>query len=97
MVINMDMRKKTVSLEEIKKDVAELRGKGLKISVNKGRKKIVKYDGEITEVYPSVFTLKIYNDLFIKSLSCSYSDVICGDIRMKESKTLPVSSAAATN
>ena len=80
---NYRMRKRAVSIEEIKSDVASLVGQKLKISVNKGRKKVVKYDGELSGVYPSVFVLKITGDKTINSLSCSYSDVICGDIKLK--------------
>ena len=77
------MRKRAVSIEEIKSEVLSLEGQKLKISVNKGRKKVVKYDGELSGVYPSVFILKITGDKKINSLSCSYSDVICGDIKLK--------------
>lgn len=77
------MRKRAVSIDEIKSDVAALVGQHLKISVNKGRKKIVRYDGELAGVYPSVFILKIIGDKNVNSLSCSYSDVICGDIKLK--------------
>lgn len=77
------MRKRAVSIDEIKKDVLDLKGKELRISINKGRKKIVRYEGEITDIYPSVFVLRINNDHHIKMLSFSYSDVICGDIKLK--------------
>lgn len=77
------MRKRAVSIEEIKSEVLSLEGQKLKISVNKGRKNVVKYDGELSGVYPSVFILKITGDKTINSLSCSYSDVICGDIKLK--------------
>lgn len=76
------MRKCAMSIEQVKKDINTLKGRALKVSVNKGRKRIVKYDGEIIEIYPSVFTLKITGDKNIEKLSCSYSDVICGDIKL---------------
>lgn len=71
-----------MSIQEVKMNVSALVGARLKISVNKGRKRIVKYDGCIQSIYPSVFTLKIDNDKNIEMLSCSYSDVICGDIKL---------------
>lgn len=76
------MRKRAMSVEEVKENILALRGETLKISVNKGRKKIVKYDGEIEGIFPSVFTLKIAGDKNLDMLSCSYSDVICGDIKL---------------
>ena len=63
------MRKRAVSIDEIKSDVAALVGQRLKISVNKGRKKIVRYDGELAGVYTSVYILKIIGDKNLNSLS----------------------------
>lgn len=76
------MRKKAMSIEEAKSIVEGYLGSDLKISVNKGRKRIVKYTGSIDEIYPSVFTLKITDDKNIDMLSFSYSDFICGDIKI---------------
>ena len=77
------MRKSALSIEDVKAYVGSLKGRNLKISVNKGRKRIVRFDGEIEEIYPSVFTLKILGDDNVNMLSCSYSDLICGDIKLK--------------
>ena len=76
------MRKSTMSIEEAKKYIRDLKGIALRISVNKGRKKILKYDGSVGDVYPSLFTLQITGDKNINMLSCSYSDLICWDIEL---------------
>ncbi|MDR3022133.1 MAG: Veg family protein [Clostridiales bacterium] len=78
------MRKVNNNIENIKSFILELQGKALKISVNKGRKRIIKYNGCIDALYPQVFVLKIEDNKDIKSLSCSYHDVICGDIKLTE-------------
>ena len=78
------MRKNAMSIEEAKKHIRALQGAPLEISVNKGRKKVIRYDGKIADVYPSVFTLAISDDKNINMLSCSYSDFICGDIELKK-------------
>lgn len=72
-----------MSIDEIKANVLSLLGRKLKISVNKGRKKVARYEGELSGVYPGVFVLRIDGDKAIKTMSCSYSDVICGDIKLK--------------
>ena len=77
------MHKASVSIDEVKQKISALKGVAVRISVNKGRKRIVKYDGEVIEIYPSVFTLKINGDKNLDILSCSYSDVVCGDIALK--------------
>lgn len=80
------MRKRAMSIEEAKAIVTSFTGVPVVAFVNKGRKRIVRYEGEITDLYPSVFTLKIRNDKHLDMLSCSYSDVICGDIRLQPAK-----------
>lgn len=76
------MRKSAMSIDEARRSIDALVGQKLKISVNKGRKKIVKYDGQIENIYSSVFTLKV-NNKNTPTMSFSYSDVICGDIKLK--------------
>ncbi len=76
------MRKRAVSIEEVKQSIEGLKGSNLRISVNRGRKRIQRYDGEIAAMYPAVFTLKITSDKHIDLLSFSYSDVICGDLNL---------------
>lgn len=79
------LRKSGISLEEIKKNILELKGKNVKMEVNKGRKRIFYYEGVIENVYPSLFTVKfnesddIYN---IEKNSFSYFDVLCGDVKI---------------
>ncbi len=80
------MRKTIMSVTEAKQHIDTLRGSDLKISVNKGRKKIVHYDGQIAETYPSVFTLKIAGEKNLNVLSCSYSDYICGGVKLAKAK-----------
>ncbi len=71
------MRARTQNIEEVKTRIAELKGKSLSLSVNKGRKKTVLLDGEIADLFPSVFTFRAAAGELV---SFSYSDVICGDI-----------------
>ena len=80
------MKKKAVSAQEVKDNITALKGKMLQIKVNKGRKRIIKYSGTIEEVLPSLFTKNIVGEKNISHLSCSYSDVICGDVILTEKK-----------
>ncbi len=77
------MRKSALTIEEVKTFVNSLAGKPLRISVNKGRKKIIRYSGCILAIYPKVFTLKIADDKNLELLACSYNDLICGDIKLQ--------------
>lgn len=78
------MRKSALTIDEVKNSVARLVGKPLRISVNKGRKRITRYFGSVLRVYPQVFTLQIADDADLELLACSYNDLICGDIRLIE-------------
>lgn len=80
------MKKKSVSVAEVRDNIEGLKGKMLQIKVNKGRKRIVRYSGEIEEVLPSLFTMTIVGEKNLSRLSCSYSDVICGDVVLTEKK-----------
>lgn len=76
------MREPTQSLEDVKTQILELKGKGVEMQVNHGRKKIKKYSGIIEDVYKSVFVVKLDNSQANEKLSCSYSDILCGDVKI---------------
>ncbi|MBD5131889.1 MAG: hypothetical protein HDT28_04775 [Clostridiales bacterium] len=74
------MRRSVSSVQEVKSKLAELKGKPLSVSVNKGRKRVLRLRGEIVDLFPSVFTFRAETEELV---SFSYSDVICGDILFK--------------
>jgi len=73
------MRKATYGLDTVKQQIANLKGCGVDLEVNIGRKRLRTFSGTIQSVYPSVFTF-IDNDGGIKTYS--YSDVLCGDVKI---------------
>lgn len=77
------MRKATMSISEIVEKIKTLQGKDVNMEVNRGRKKIEKYVGVIEKVYPSVFTVSIKEPENQNNQSFSYSDVLCGDVKIK--------------
>ena len=58
------MRKNITTLDDIKRAVLSLKGEQVKLYINRGRRKILKFEGVIDNVYASVFTVKdkIAND-----------------------------------
>lgn len=72
------MRRRAVNVEEVKRNIARLKGVNLSVAVNRGRKKIERISGEIVDLFPSVFTFRAAAGELV---SFSYSDVICGDIK----------------
>lgn len=78
------MKKASMTITEAKDIVCALKGKPVRILVNKGRKKTEKYSGFVSGIFPCVFTLEIKGDYPVSTLSYAYSDVVCGNVRLKE-------------
>ena len=76
------MREPTMSLEKVKQKILELKGQGVLMEVNHGRKKISQYSGVIEDVYHSVFVVKLDNSFANEKHTYSYSDILCGDVKI---------------
>ncbi len=76
------MRKPNMTLNEIKQAIMALKGKQINMQVNNGRKKIVHYQGVVENIYQSVFVVKIQNDNVIDKKSYSFTEVLCGDVKI---------------
>jgi uncharacterized protein Veg len=55
------------------------------MEINKGRRKIEKYQGVIENVYPSIFTVNVGGGK--NPLSYSYTEVLCGDVVINKLST----------
>ena len=82
------MIKTPINLEEVKAKICNLKGAPVKMEVNRGRNKIVRFDGVIECIYPSVFTVKAHKMTFA-SKTFSYFDVLCGEVKIFYSASLP--------
>ena len=78
---NCGMKKQT-TIDEARAEVASLFGKSVSVRQNRGRNRIKYYKGVVSEIHDNVFVIALQGDLFDR-LSCSYVDVVCGEIRMK--------------
>lgn len=76
------MRKAGLTIDEVVNEIKFLQGKDVNMEVNRGRKKIEKYVAVIEKIYPSVFTVSIKHPENQGSQSYSYSDVLCGDVKI---------------
>lgn len=72
------MRKVNYSVSSIIEEIERLKGESISMEINKGRKKIEKYQGIIENTYPSIFTVNIGGGK--NPLSYSYTEVLCGDV-----------------
>lgn len=76
--------KKSVTLDSAKSYVESLVGSSVDVKVNRGRNKIKRYKGVVSEAHPNVFVIKLDNDLFDR-ISCTYTDILCGQIVINSS------------
>ncbi|MGN1162485.1 MAG: Veg family protein [Christensenellales bacterium] len=76
------MKKNLLSLSEVKDQILALKGENVKLTINRGRKRIEKMVATIDSCYPSVFTVKTDETQTNSIQTFSYSDVLCGDVKV---------------
>lgn len=76
------MIKKVKTIAIVKDEILSLISQPVKVAVNRGRNKIEKYNGILVSAHPNIFVVKIENNPLISSLSCSYKEVICGEVKI---------------
>ena len=72
------MRKVNSNVSMVIEEIEKLKGENIYMEINKGRKKVEKYQGIIENTYPSIFTVNVGDGK--NALSYSYTEVLCGDV-----------------
>ena len=78
--------KKNFGVEDAKNMVEQLLGHSVDVRLNRGRNKIKHYAGVVAEAHSNVFVIRLTNEIFDR-ISCSYVDVVCGEIALKDRAT----------
>lgn len=78
------MMHQQTDVNKVRRAVISHVGSKVKIRANKGRHKIDIAEGIICETYPSIFLVKITNDLedSYQTMSFSYTDVLTKDVQL---------------
>lgn len=76
------MRKLGMSLNEVKDKIRALKGSNVTLTINRGRKKIDRFQATVENIYPSVFTVKVDQINQLDTQTFSYFDVLCGDVEI---------------
>ena len=71
------MIKNNLSIDEVKKKIIEV-----KLYVNRGRRKVFRFDAVVEDVYSSVFTVKNLKQAMSLTHTYSYSDILCGEVKI---------------
>jgi uncharacterized protein Veg len=75
------INKGIITIPGAKQKILELKGKEVKLHINRGRRKISNYRARIENVYASVFTVKSCSlDDVVNTYS--YNDILCGEVKI---------------
>lgn len=72
---------KITTVQQARSAVSQLVGHTVRLRCNQGRNRIATYNGTVTEAHSNVFVVAIVDGIMDR-LSCSYSDIICGTVRL---------------
>ncbi|MBQ9114150.1 MAG: Veg family protein [Clostridia bacterium] len=78
------MIKPSKNIADVKRLVNDCRAQRVAVRVNLGRNKSVSYSGILSGIYPSLFTVKPDEEGFLGKTSYSYSDLLCGNVKIKK-------------
>ena len=79
------MIKSSTSLSQVKETIKKMQQKQVDVTLNLGRNKFVSFSGTLVGVYPALFTVMPFDKNFKGKTSYSYSEYMCGRVRLKES------------
>lgn len=82
------MIKSTATLGEVKEKIKKLYAKPVDVTLNLGRNKTVKFSGRLIGVYPALFTVSPFDKTFKGKTSYSYSEYMCGRVKLMENREL---------
>lgn len=72
---------KVRNLDSIKKSIENHIGEKVTLKANSGRKKVVVNNGVLEKVYPSIFVVRLENDIQ-RTVTYSYSDVLTKTVQL---------------
>ena len=81
------MIKSNTSISQVKEIIAKMNLKNVEVVVSLGRNKYAKFTGVLSGVYPALFTVKPFDKDYRGKTSYSYSEYLCGKVKLKETAT----------
>jgi uncharacterized protein Veg len=79
----LSMIKPSKNISDVKQMVKNCSASRVAVRVNLGRNKSVSYCGVLSGIYPALFTVKPDDEGFLGKTAYSYSDVLCGNVKIK--------------
>lgn len=78
------MIKSTGSISQVKERIKSLSEKSVEVTLNLGRNKFVSFCGKLSGVYPALFMVIPFDKSFKGKTSYSYSEYMCGKVKLDE-------------
>ncbi len=78
------MIKQTKSISDVKQMVKDCAAARVAVKVNLGRNKTMNFSGVLSGIYPALFTVKPDDENFLGKTAYSYSDLLCGTVKIKK-------------
>ena len=78
------MIKANTTINSIKDTVKALSGKDVTVKLNLGRNKFVTFPAVVNGIYPSLFTVRPDDKNCLGKTAYSYSEILCGRVRITE-------------
>ena len=82
------MKRNSQTIQDIKTKILELKGQEVKMYVNRGRRKVFKFDAVVEDVYNSVFTVKNLKQALSLTHTYSYNDILCGEVKITKNANM---------
>ena len=80
---NNHMIKPTLNVNQVRHAVEGCYLKPVTVKLSLGRNKFITFPATISGVYPSLFTVRPEDKNFLGKTAYSYSEVLCGRVRLK--------------
>ena len=80
------MIKCNATLTQVKQLIEKLKEKPVEVTLSLGRNKFVSFSGKLVGVYPALFTVTPFDKNFKGKTSYSYSEYMCGKVKLTQSE-----------
>ena len=77
------MIRPTTSVSQVKKAVSDCYLKPVTVKLNLGRNKFVTFPATVSGIYPTLFTVAPDDKNFLGKTAYSYSEILCGRVKLK--------------
>ena len=81
---NIIIKKNKNTLNDVKQTIESYLFERIRVKVNLGRNKSLEFCGVLSKVYPALFAITPDEKNFLGKTVYSYSDVLCGTVKLKK-------------